>query len=113
MIETIKASDLPTRWTEIFAALRAGVREYRIVEGQSSVMVIDSDRYQKLVDSSQREERRRRTLRIPLTGAESEQTWDDGFSALDRISQRFSGLSDDDLDDVFGEALANVRQASA
>jgi hypothetical protein len=44
-----------------------------------------------------------------LTAATSQATWDAGFAALERISEKFSTLSDDDLDALFGEVLAEVR----
>ncbi|HSN77467.1 MAG TPA: hypothetical protein VL334_20540 [Anaerolineae bacterium] len=37
--------------------------------------------------------------------------WDQGFTALEDVSEKFAGLSDDDLDALFGEVLTEVRAA--
>ena len=37
--------------------------------------------------------------------------WDQGFAALENVSEKFAGLSDDDLDALFGEVLTEVRLA--
>jgi hypothetical protein len=38
--------------------------------------------------------------------------WDQGFAALENVSEKFAGLSDDDLDALFGEALSTSPAAS-
>lgn len=37
--------------------------------------------------------------------------WDQGFATLENVSEKFAGLSDDDLDALFGEVLTEVRAA--
>jgi hypothetical protein len=110
MSETIRISDVPARWADISAALRAGKHEFMIGDGrQVEAVIVSPTWYRRLVALARREERRRRTLALPLTAATSQATWDAGFAALERISEKFSTLSDDDLDALFGEVLAEVR----
>jgi hypothetical protein len=112
MIQTIPVADVPVRWSEIARALRSGKQEFLLVEGQTSAVIVDPDRYRRLVASAEREERRRRTLDLPMPGAASPAAWDQGFAALEGVSEKFAGLSDDDLDALFGEVLTEVRVAS-
>jgi hypothetical protein len=110
MPETIRISDVPARWTDIAARLRAGKHEFMIGDGrQVEAVIVSPAWYRSLVALARREERRRRTLALPLTAATSQATWDAGFAPLERISEKFVGLSDDDLDALFDEALAEVR----
>ena len=110
MPEIIRISEVPTRWTAISAALRAGEHEFMIGEGRLvEAVIVSPARYRRLVALARREERRRRVLALPLTAATSQATWDAGFATLERISEKFTGLSDDDLDALFGEVLAEVR----
>lgn len=110
MPETIRISDVPTRWPDISARLRTGKHEFMIGDGrQVEAVIVSPAWYRSLVALAQREECRRRTLARPLTAAASQATWDAGFATLERISEKFVGLSDDDLDALFGEALASAK----
>jgi len=112
MPETIRISEVPARWADISAALRAGKHEFMVGEGRLVEAVIVSPAwYSRLVALARREEHRRRVLALPLTAATSQVSWDAGFATLERISEKFTGLSDDDLDALFSEALAEVRGA--
>ncbi len=109
MPETIRMSNVLTRWTDISAGLRAGKHEFMIGDDrQVEAVIVSPARYRFLVALADREERRRRALALPLTAAASQATWDAGFATLERISERFSCLSDGDLDALFSEALAEV-----
>jgi O-succinylbenzoate synthase len=113
MLETIRIADLPTRWAEISTALRSGEREFAVTEGrQVRAVIVDPVRYRRLTALAEREERRRRALALP-TAATSQADWDAGFATLERVSEKFTGVSDDDLDTLFGEALAEVRTTGA
>jgi len=46
---------------------------------------------------------------LPLAAAESPAAWDAGFETLERISARFADLSDEDMDELFGAALSEIR----
>ncbi|MBM4461426.1 MAG: hypothetical protein FJ011_27325 [Chloroflexi bacterium] len=110
MLETIRVADLPARWAEIATTLRSGEHEFAVTEGrQVRAVIVDPARYRRLVALAEREERRRRALALPLTAATSQADWDAGFAALERVSEKFAGVSDDDLDTLFGEVLAEVR----
>lgn len=109
MIQTIPVADILVRWSEIALALRSGKQEFLLVEGQTSAVIVAPDRYRRLVAAAEREERRRRTLGLPLPAAASPTAWGQGFAALEAISEKFAGLSDDDLDALFGEALTEMR----
>jgi hypothetical protein len=107
MPETIRISDVPARWTDISAALRAGQHEFMISDGQQiEAVIVNPVWYRRLVALARREERRRRALALPLAAATSQVTWDAGFAALERISEKFN-----DLDALFGEVLVEVREA--
>ncbi len=113
MLETIRIADLPTRWAEISTALRSGEHEFAVTEGrQVCAIIMDLARYRRLAALAEREERRRRALALP-TAATSPADGDAGFAALERISEKFAGASDDDLDTLFGEVLAEVRAPGA
>jgi hypothetical protein len=110
MPEIIRVADLPARWAEISTVLRSGEHEFVITEGQQvRAVIVDPVRYRRLVALAEREDRRRRALALPLTAEASQAAWDAGFAALDRVSEKFAGVSDDDLDKLFGEVLAEVR----
>lgn len=109
MAETIRIADLTDRWPEIAMALRSGQREFMVIDGQTTALIVDAERYQRLIELAKREERRRRVLSLPLAGAASETGWDEGFVILERVSEKFAGLSDDDLDSLFGEAVSTLR----
>jgi len=109
MAETIRIADLADRWPEIAMALRSGQREFMVIDGQTTALIVDAERYQRLIELAKREERRRRVLSLPLAGAASETGWDEGFVILERVSEKFAGLSDDDLDSLFGEAVSTLR----
>lgn len=111
MTETIRVADLADRWTEITMALRSGQREFMVIDGQTTTLIVDAERYHRLIELAGREERRRQVLSLPLAGATSEIGWDGGFGALERVSEKFAGLSDDDLDLLFSEAVDIVRAA--
>lgn len=112
MAETIVAADVPTRWLDILKALRSGEHKFLISDGQQvQAVIIDPIRYRWLVTLAMREERRQRALALPLTAAESSAVWDAGFVALERISDKYAGLSDAELDTLFGAALSEVRAA--
>ncbi|PKO21976.1 MAG: hypothetical protein CVU38_11905 [Chloroflexi bacterium HGW-Chloroflexi-1] len=114
MPETIRISEMPTRWTDISTALRAGKHEFMIGEGRLVEAVIVSPAwYRRLLALARQEERRRHVLALPLPAATSQATWNAGFATLERISEKFSGLSDDDLDALFSEVLAEVRGAKS
>lgn len=84
-----------------------------MIDGQTEALIVDSERYQRLASLAKREERRQRVLSLPLVGATSETSWDDGFVTLGRVSEKFTGLSDDDLDKLFGMALNEIRAVGA
>lgn len=109
MIQTIRVADLTTRWGEIVQALRTGKQEFFLIEGQASAVIVDSDRYRQLVALAEREELRQRVLELPMAGSTSQADWDTGFVALEQVSTKFDGFSDDDLDALFSEVLAEVR----
>lgn len=109
MIETIRVIDLAERWPEIARALRSGKREFMVIDGQTTALLVDSKRYHHLIEIAGREERRHRLLNLPLADASSETSWDEGFVTLDLVSEKFAGLSDDELDLLFGEALSKQR----
>lgn len=110
MPETIKVADLTARWPEISLALRSGEHEFVVTEGrQVRAVIIDPVRYRRLVALAEREEHRRRALALPLTAATSQAAWDAGFTILERVSEKFADMSDDDLDGLFGEVLTEVR----
>ncbi len=111
MIETIRVADLADRWPEIASALRSGKQEFMLIDGQTTALIVDSERYHHLAVLAKREERRRRILSLPFAGATPETSWDEGFVTLERVSEKFAGLSDDDLDVLFGEALNEARTA--
>lgn len=111
MIETIRVADLADRWPEIASSLRSGKQKFMLIDGQTTAFIVDSERYQRLAEMAGREERRRRVLSLPLAGATSDSDWDEGFVTLERVSEKFAGLSDDDLDVLFGEALNEARAA--
>jgi hypothetical protein len=48
-----------------------------------------------------------------MPGVASPPAWDQGFAALEDVSEKFVGLSDDDLDALFGEVLIEVRASGA
>ena len=110
MTETIVAADVPTRWPDILAALRGGGHEFLITDGaQVKAVIMDSARYRRLVALAMREERRQRALALPLAAAESPDVWEAGFETLERISARFAGLSDEELDALFGAAQKGLQ----
>jgi len=110
MSDTIIAAEVPSRWPDILAALRSGEREYLITEGrQVRAVIMDHAHYRRLVALALRETRRQRALALPLAAAESPSGWDSGFEVLDRISAKFSELSDEELDALFGTALNEIR----
>ena len=110
MTRTIVATDVPARWSDIWAALRAGEREFLITEGaQVRGVILGHALYRRLLALAEWEERRQRALSLPLTAAESPETWDAGFETLERASRKFAGLSDDELDSLFGPVLDEIR----
>jgi hypothetical protein len=110
MIETIPVADVLVRWSEMALALRSGKQEFLLVEGQTSAVIVDPDRYRRLVAAAEREERRRRTLDLAMPAAASPTAWGQGFAALEDVREKFAGLSDDDLDALFGEVSTEVRR---
>ncbi|MCX6030211.1 MAG: hypothetical protein NT169_13065 [Chloroflexi bacterium] len=109
MPETIRSSDVLARWTDIAAALRAGKHEFMIGDGrQVEAVIVSPTWYRRLVALTKREERRRRALALPLAAATFQADWDAGFTSLERISAKFVGLTDDDLDALFSEVLAET-----
>lgn len=110
MLETIRITDLAVRWAEISTALGSGEHEFAITEGpQIRAVIVDPARYSRLVTLAEREEHRRRALALPLTAATLQADWNAGFTTLERVSEKFAGVSDDDLDTLFSEVLAEVR----
>ncbi len=110
MSATIIAAEVPSRWADILAALRKGEQEYLIAEGrQIRAVIMDHAHYRRLVALALREQRRQRALALPLAAAESSSGWDNGFEVLDRISAKFSELSDEDLEALFGAALSEIH----
>lgn len=80
-----------------------------VIDGQTTALLVDAERYHRLIEIAGREERRQRLLNLPLAGASSATHWDEGLATLERVSEKFAGLSDDDLDELFGEALTETR----
>ena len=112
MTETIIATDVPSRWADIFAAILTGRREFLITDGrQIKAVIMDQAQYHRLVTLAKRDARRRHALALPLAAAEHPAVWDAGFESLERISEKFASLSDEEMDALFGAALAQVRSA--
>jgi len=110
MIEKIPVTDMPGHWPEILAALRSGEREFLVTEGaQVKAVIMGHALYRRLVALAEREERRRRALALPLTVAESPAAWDAGFETLERASDKFAGLSDDEMDTLWGDVLDEIH----
>ncbi len=110
--KTIIAADVPAHWPDIFAALLADEHEFLITDGQQvKAVIMNQAQYRRLVTLARREERRQRALALPLTAAESPAAWDAGFEILDRLSEKFAGLSDEELDTLFSAALTEIRGA--
>jgi hypothetical protein len=111
--KTIPAADVPVRWPDIFTELLAGEQEFLITDGQQvKAVIIDQARYYELVTLARREERRQRALALPLAAAESPATWETGFKTLERISEKFADLSDEDMDTLFGAVLTEIRNSN-
>jgi hypothetical protein len=112
MSEVVAVTDLPTRWPDILAGLDAGEQEFLVTDGSEiKAVILDQARYRRLVGLATREEKRQRALALPLPAADSSETWDKGFEALDRVSAKFTGLADDELDALFNSVLSEVRDA--
>lgn len=111
MLEKILTTDVQTRWPDILTALSHGEHEIIITDGtQVQAVIMDRARYRQLVTTALREERRQRALALPL--AVSPDDWKAGFDTLERVSEKFADLSDDDLDSLFGSTLADIRDTT-
>jgi hypothetical protein len=110
--ETIATTDVPTHWPEILTKLLEGEREFLVTEDQQvKAVIIDHTLYQKLKNRAAREVRRQQALSLPLMAADTTGTDESGFEILETISQKFSALSDEEIDILFSEILAEMRDA--
>lgn len=113
MIEKIPVAEMPGHWPQILAALRSGEREFLVIEGaQIQAVIISHALYRRLAALADREERRRHALALPLPAAESPADWEAGFETLERASARFTDVSDDEMDVLFGSILDEIRSAA-
>jgi hypothetical protein len=111
MSEIILVTDVPARWPDILTALRQGKHEFVVTDGeQVRAVIIDQARYRQLVATALREDRRQRALALPLAALPDD--WEAGFETLERVSAKFDGLSDKEMDSLFGLALDDVRSAN-
>ncbi|GEM_PF-2070893 len=108
---TLKTTEVPSRWPDIWANLSIGNDEVVITEGQQIKAVLLSQfRYHYLIELARREQQRQRVLALPLTAKESPTIWNAGFETLEHFSQKFAHLSDEDMDTLFEQVLVEVRR---
>ena len=111
MSEIVLVTDVPSRWPDILTALRQGQHEFVVTDGeQVRAVIIDQARYRQLIAATLREDRRHRALALPLAASPAD--WETGFETLERVSAKFDGLSDQEMDTLLGLALDDVRRAN-
>ncbi len=76
---------------------------------QVQAVIIDKVYYQQLIDLANREIHRQKALamHVPV------QTQEADFETLEKLSQKFADLSDEGLDTLFGDTLAEVRATNS
>jgi hypothetical protein len=62
-----------------------------------------------ITDTDEREQRRQRTLALPIETASSAEAWQTSFEALERIREKAAYLTDDEMDALVTETLAHVH----
>ena len=110
---TLKTTEVPHRRPDILANLSSTEHdEVVITDGQQiKAVLMNPIHYRYLMELAKRETQRQRAMTLPLTAQKSVAAWNAGFQTLERLSEKFSGVSDEEMDDLFGEVLAEVRNA--
>ena len=110
---TLKTTEVPSRWPDIWANLSIGNDEVVITEGQQiKAVMISQLRYRYFLELAKREAQRQRALTLPLVAQESASIWNAGFETLEHLSKKFDGLSDEKMDNLFGQVLVEVRRVT-
>ena len=60
-----------------------------------------------------REQRRQWALAIPIEAARSAETWQTSFESLERIREKATYLTDDEMDTLATEVLAVIQGAKS
>ena len=110
---TLKTTEVQHRWPDILANLSPREHdEVVITDGQEiKAVLMNPVYYRYLMQLVKRELQRQGTMALPLTAKKSMATWNAGFEILEHLSEKFTGVSDEEMDDLFGEVLAEVRKA--
>ncbi len=109
-IGTVTATETRKQLPKILERARLTRQHFVIVKrGQEQGVILGLDEYCRLKALDEREQRRRRALAIPIEAARSVESWQASFESLERIREKAAYLSDDELDVLVTEALAQVR----
>jgi hypothetical protein len=73
---------------------------------------LDLDEYSRLSELDEREKRHLQTLALPIEAAVTPESWQASFDALARIREKATYLTDDELDVLANEVLAEIRSST-
>ncbi len=107
---TLTLTETRAQLPKILERARLTRQHFVIVKrGQEQGVILGLDEYRRLKELDERERRRRQALAIPIEAARSAEAWQASFESLERIREKATYLSDDEMDALVTEALAQVR----
>jgi prevent-host-death family protein len=110
---TISTSDVRTHLSAVLERVRRTRAPLVIVKrGQEQGVLLGLDEYRRLNELDEREKRRRQTLSHPIEANSTAESWQASFDTLTRIRENAAYLSDDELDALVNETLAEVRRST-
>ena len=114
MAETLTVREAGLVYTIDVDKARLADRQPLVIERQGTpiAVLVSFDEYRRLKELDVREGRRRRALAIPIEAARSAETWQASFESLERIRDKATYLSDDEMGALVTEALARVRDST-
>lgn len=111
---TVTVGEARRRLPELLELARQTRRPFVIVKaGQPQGVVLGLDEYFRLQALDQREQRRQRVLARPPEAAASPKDWQAAFDTLACIRDKAAPLSDDELDALAADALAEIRASTS
>lgn len=110
---TVSTSDMRAHLSAVLERLRRTRAHLVIVKrGQEQGVLLGLDEYQRLSELDAREKRHRQTLSLSIEANSTPESWQASFDALTRIREKATYLSDDELDALVNEVLAEVRSST-
>ena len=112
--ETVTSTETRKQLPQILERARLTRQHFVIVRrGQEQGVILGLDEYRRLKDLDAREQRRQWARAIPIEATRSAETWQTSFESLERIREKATYLTDDEMDTLATEVLAVIRGAKS